>query len=69
MNHIHAYQGIPRSEILKQRMTTSGKKFTLNHPRELIVSMRYSPIASSKNSQGWEVDQKDYWAAIRERNP
>lgn len=69
MNHIHAYEGVPRSEILKQRMTTKGQKFTLNHPRELIVSMRYTPTASNKNSQGWERDQKDYWATIRERYP
>lgn len=69
MNYIHAYQGIPRSEILKQRMTTKGQKFTLNHPKELIVSMRYTPTASSKNAQGWERDQKAYWAAIRERYP
>lgn len=69
MNKIHAYEGISRSEIIKPRCTSSGKEYSLNHPRELIVSMRYTPIASNKNPQGWESDQKAYWAAIRERCP
>jgi hypothetical protein len=69
MIEIHAYDGIPKSEITKLRTTSSGKKYSLNHPKELIVPMRYTPRQNTKNSQGWERDQKHYWSSILEHHP
>jgi len=69
MNTIHAYEGISKSEIMKLRITSTGKKYSLNHPKELIVSMRYTPMESTKNTQGWESDQRVYWSAVMERCP
>jgi putative transposase or phage integrase len=52
---IDVYEGIPRKEITAERTTSEGKKYTLDHPDELIVNMRYKGEGKSNaNSQGWE---------------
>jgi hypothetical protein len=45
---------------MKLRITSTGKKYPLNHSKELIVSMKYTPTANTKNMQGWESDQRAY---------
>lgn len=67
---IHAYDGLLKSEITKLRTTSNGKKYSLNHPKELLVPMRYTPNKEyNKNSQGWERSSKYYWTKILESNP
>lgn len=70
MMNIHAYDGLNKSEITKLRTTSNGKKYSLNHPKELLVPMRYTPNRDhNRNSQGWERSPKYYWTKILESNP
>ena len=52
---IYAYKNVSKKEIKAQRFTSEGRSYTLNHPDELVISMRYKGKGmSTANSQGWE---------------
>ncbi|MBO4292719.1 MAG: hypothetical protein J5898_12495 [Lachnospiraceae bacterium] len=62
---IDVYEGIPQSEIEAVRQTSEGKEYTLNHPQELVVNMRYKgEESSSANSQGWERNSNYYFKEL-----
>lgn len=67
---IDAYCGISQEKIEKQRITSDGKIFTLNHPNELVVSMRYKGVDKPiSNSQGWERSSSYYFKELHSSHP
>lgn len=67
---IDAYSGISQEEIQTHRITSEGKTFTLNHPNELVVSMRYKGTDKpSSNSQGWERSSSYYFNELQSNHP
>ena len=67
---IYAYQGISRREIQAVRTTSEGKPYSLDHPKTLVVNMRYAAESrSSANSQGWERSSSYYFKELQKRHP
>ncbi len=67
---IDVYEGIPRKEITAERTTSEGKKYTLDHPDELIVNMRYKGEGKSNaNSQGWERSSVYFFKELQTNHP
>ncbi|NLA52505.1 MAG: hypothetical protein GX860_10350 [Alcaligenaceae bacterium] len=67
---IDVYRGIPEEEINARRTTSEGKTYTLNHPDELVVDMRYiGEEKSNANSQGWEKSRPNYFKEVYENHP
>lgn len=70
MSEIYAYSGISQNEINANRETSEGKFYSLNHPKELLVSMRYNGQDSSgSNSQGWERNSSYYFSQMKNNHP
>ncbi len=69
-SQIDVYKGVPKSEIEAERQTSEGKTYTLDHPQELIVNMRYKGKDSpSANSQGWERSSTYYFKEVQSNHP
>lgn len=67
---IGVYDNIPRNEIEARRTTSEGKGYTLDHPDELVVSMRYiGEGKSNANSQGWERSSSYYFKEVQLNHP
>jgi hypothetical protein len=67
---VYAYEGIPQSELRKSRTTSEGKSYTLNHPDDLVVSMRFKgKERSGSNSQGWERNSSYYFTNLQRSHP
>ncbi len=67
---ISVYEGIPQSEIEMKRKTSEEKEYTLNHPQELVVNMRFMGEKTIyANSQGWERSYKYYWDEVLDKFP
>ena len=67
---IDVYEGIPRKEITAERTTSEGKKYTLDHPDELIVNMKYKGEGKSNaNSQGWERSSGYFFKELQTNHP
>jgi len=67
---IDVYSGISQKEIEAERKTSEGKSYTINHPDELVISMRY--IGESKpnhTSQGWERSGSFYYQELKSVHP
>ena len=71
MNYpLDVYEGVSQFEIEARRQTSEGKEYTLNHPQELVVNMRYKGIdSSSANSQGWERNSTYYFKELLKNHP
>ena len=70
MNDIKLYYALSKGEIFKERKTAEGKLYTINHPRELVVDMRYlGRQKASANSQGWERNSNYYFKQIWDEHP
>jgi len=64
------YRGIPGAEIEAVRTTSEGKTYTLDHPQELLVDMRYlGEGKSNANSQGWERSSVRYFKELQRSHP
>lgn len=67
---IYAYKNVSKKEIKAQRFTSEGRSYTLNHPDELVISMRYKGKGmSTANSQGWERNSDYYFKELSNRHP
>lgn len=67
---IHAYTGVSQQEIKAERTNSEGKFYTLNHPNDLLVSMRYNgEHCSSSNSQGWDRNSSYYFENLQHNHP
>lgn len=67
---IHAYRNISDQELKTPRTTSEGKNYTLNHPDELVVNMRYKGEGKSNaNSQGWERSSSYYFKELHKNHP
>lgn len=67
---IYAYRNISDEELNASRTTSDGKKYTLNHPDELVVDMRYKGEGKSNaNSQGWERSSSYYFKELHNNHP
>lgn len=67
---IHAYRNISDQELNAPRTTSEGKSYTLNHPNELVVNMRYKGEGKSNaNSQGWERSSSYYFKELQKTHP
>lgn len=67
---IHAYRNISEQELNAPRTTSEGKSYTLNHPDELAVNMRYKGEGKSNaNSQGWERSSSYYFKELHKNHP
>ncbi|MBO6242000.1 MAG: hypothetical protein J6O61_14440 [Butyrivibrio sp.] len=67
---IDVYDGIPKKEITAERITSEGKKYTLNHPNELVINMRYKGEGmANANSQGWERSSNYYFKELLSKHP
>ncbi len=67
---IDAYDGISQKEINTQRKTSEGKAYTLNHPNDLLVPMRYQgENEQTSNSQGWERNGSYYFRELKNSHP
>ena len=67
---IDVYEGISQKEIEKRLKTSEGKDYSLNHPEELVVSMRYRGLESpNANSQGWERSSSYYFKELQSKHP
>lgn len=70
MSDIYSYSGIPQNKITANRETSEGKSYSLNHPKELLVSMRYNGRGESRsNSQGWERNSSYYFSHMKNDHP
>lgn len=67
---VRLYDGISKEEIEKKRVTSEGKEYTINHPRDLVVDMRYlGKEKAAANSQGWERSSSYYFKQIKNEHP
>lgn len=67
---IDVYEGVDRKEITAERRTSEGKPYSLNHPDELVVNMRYKGEGKSgTNSQGWERNSSYYFKEVQKSHP
>ena len=67
---ISLYEGISRHELDTPRTTSEGKTYTINHPNQLIVDMRYKGTdCANANSQGWERNSSYYFKELKGRHP
>ena len=67
---IDAYRNIPQEEIELERTLPDGRSYTLNHPDELVVPMKYQgDNGSAKNSQGWEESRSNYFQQLQSEHP
>jgi hypothetical protein len=67
---IDSYNGISDIAINELHLTSEGKEYSLNHPTELIVDMRYKgQKLSNSNSQGWERSGKYFFKELLEKHP
>ena len=67
---IHLYDGVPAEDLNASRLTSEGKGYTLDHPGELLVDMRYKGEGrSGANSQGWERSSPYYFKELQKRHP
>ena len=66
----HAYEGVSDSGLDKQRLTSTGEKYTLRHNEDLKIEMPYLGKDNSKaNAQGWERDSKKYFNDLYHNHP
>ncbi|GAP40240.1 HNH/Endo VII superfamily nuclease toxin with a HHH motif [Flexilinea flocculi] len=67
---IHAYTGISQQDLEAERLNSEGKPYSLNHPDDLLVSMRYNgDYHSSSNSQGWDRNSSYYFENLLHNHP
>lgn len=67
---VSLYEGISKNELNSARTTSEGKSYTINHPDELLVNMRYKGnTGSNVNSQGWERSSSYYFKELQNRHP
>lgn len=67
---ILAYRNMSDQELNALRTTSEGKNYTLNHPEELVVNMRYKGEGKSNaNSQGWERSSLYYFKELQKSHP
>ena len=67
---VRLYDGISKEEIEKKRVTSEGKEYTINHPQDLVVDMRYlGKEKATANSQGWERSSSYYFKQIKNEHP
>lgn len=67
---VSLYEGISKNELNSARITSEGKSYTINHPDELLVNMRYKGnTGSNVNSQGWERSSSYYFKELQSRHP
>ena len=67
---IRLYKGISKQELNASRKTSEGKTYTLNHPKELVIDMRYKGrFDPNANSQGWERSSSYYFKELQEQHP
>lgn len=66
---VRLYKGIPKHEINASRKTSEGKTYSLDHPKELVIDMRYKNNSPNANSQGWERSGSYYFKALRDQHP
>lgn len=67
---VSLYEGISRRELDAARTTSEGKLYTINHPNELLVNMRYKGSTGfNVNSQGWERSSSYYFKELQSQHP
>lgn len=67
---VSLYEGISKDELNTVRTTSEGKPYTINHPNELLVNMRYKGnTGSNVNSQGWERSSSYYFKELQSQHP
>lgn len=61
---------IPNHELVRVRYTSEGKAYSLKHPKELTIPMRYKgeKIAGS-NPQGWERNNVKFFKTLKSQFP
>ena len=69
---IGVYKGISKYELNKERITSNGKHYNLNHNKDLLISMKYKGpnVNNGKvNSQGWERNSNRYFKELQQKHP
>lgn len=67
---VSLYDGISKGELNAARITSEGKSYTINHPDELLVNMRYKGCDGlNVNSQGWERSSSYYFKVLQSQHP
>ena len=67
---VSLYEGISKDELNASRTTSEGKTYTINHPDQLLVNMRYKGNGGSNvNSQGWERSSSYYFKELQSQHP
>lgn len=67
---VSLYEGISKGELNASRTTSEGKTYTINHPDQLLVNMRYKGDGGANvNSQGWERSSSYYFRELQSRHP
>lgn len=67
---ISLYKGISKNELNAFRTTSEGKTYTINHPNQLLVNMRFKGNdCSNVNSQGWERSSSYYFKELQNQHP
>jgi hypothetical protein len=67
---IYSYKDVSRYEVKKDRTTSEGKHYSLNHPENLVVPMRFKGREkSTSNSQGWERNSSYYFTQLQNSHP
>lgn len=70
MMGVSLYEGISKREINATRITSEGKTYSINHPSELLVNMRFKGKRGfNVNSQGWERSSSYYFKELRSQHP
>ena len=69
---IGVYKNVSKSEITKDRITSNGKHYNLNHDKNLIVDMKFKGQGEKRdnvNSQGWERSSSEYFKFLSNNHP
>lgn len=70
MTKIYAHEGVSQTSLQWKRATSTGNNYSLDHPKELVVPMRFlGKDHSGTNPQGWERNNNLYFKELQSKHP